>query len=108
MGFADYARRIGVDIDNLLVSQPDTGEQALEIDRVKIQVEIEEMGEGYYKRRIDRRAASSPARRSSTASTSPTRALTSTSRSPIALFHPPHRPEPPLTHPGELTHPPTL
>ncbi|MDR0570956.1 MAG: recombinase RecA [Clostridiales Family XIII bacterium] len=27
----DYARRLGVDIDNLLVSQPDTGEQALEI-----------------------------------------------------------------------------
>jgi recombination protein RecA len=27
----DYARRIGVDIDNLLVSQPDSGEQALEI-----------------------------------------------------------------------------
>jgi len=27
----DYARRIGVDIDNLLISQPDTGEQALEI-----------------------------------------------------------------------------
>jgi recombination protein RecA len=26
-----YAERIGVDIDNLLVSQPDTGEQALEI-----------------------------------------------------------------------------
>jgi len=26
-----YARNIGVDIDNLLVSQPDTGEQALEI-----------------------------------------------------------------------------
>lgn len=26
-----YARRIGVDIDNLLLSQPDTGEQALEI-----------------------------------------------------------------------------
>src|SRR5207302_3753573 len=26
-----YARRIGVDIDQLLVSQPDTGEQALEI-----------------------------------------------------------------------------
>jgi recombination protein RecA len=26
-----YARRIGVDIDNLLVSQPDTGEQGLEI-----------------------------------------------------------------------------
>jgi len=27
----DYARRIGVDIDNLLISQPDSGEQALEI-----------------------------------------------------------------------------
>ena len=26
-----YARKIGVDIDNLIVSQPDTGEQALEI-----------------------------------------------------------------------------
>ena len=28
---AQYARRLGVDIDNLLVSQPDTGEQALDI-----------------------------------------------------------------------------
>jgi len=28
---ADYARRLGVDVDNLLVSQPDSGEQALEI-----------------------------------------------------------------------------
>lgn len=27
----EYARRIGVDIDNLLISQPDTGEQALDI-----------------------------------------------------------------------------
>ncbi|HLB43112.1 MAG TPA: recombinase RecA [Gammaproteobacteria bacterium] len=26
-----YAKRIGVDVDNLLISQPDTGEQALEI-----------------------------------------------------------------------------
>ncbi len=26
-----YARKLGVDIDNLLCSQPDTGEQALEI-----------------------------------------------------------------------------
>ncbi|MGI6663040.1 MAG: recombinase RecA [Bacillota bacterium] len=26
-----YARKIGVDVDNLLISQPDTGEQALEI-----------------------------------------------------------------------------
>jgi recombination protein RecA len=31
-----YARRIGVDVDNLLVSQPDTGEQALEITEVLI------------------------------------------------------------------------
>src|SRR5439155_20695400 len=27
----EYAKKLGVDIDNLLVSQPDTGEQALEI-----------------------------------------------------------------------------
>jgi recombination protein RecA len=27
----DYARKLGVDIDNLLISQPDNGEQALEI-----------------------------------------------------------------------------
>lgn len=27
----EYAKRLGVDVDNLLVSQPDTGEQALEI-----------------------------------------------------------------------------
>jgi recombination protein RecA len=26
-----YARAIGVDVDQLLISQPDTGEQALEI-----------------------------------------------------------------------------
>ena len=31
-----YARRLGVDIDNLLVSQPDTGEQALEITEMII------------------------------------------------------------------------
>lgn len=28
---ASYSRKLGVDVDNLLVSQPDTGEQALEI-----------------------------------------------------------------------------
>ncbi len=28
---ASYAKKLGVDVDNLLVSQPDTGEQALEI-----------------------------------------------------------------------------
>jgi len=27
----EYAKKIGVDIDNLLISQPDYGEQALEI-----------------------------------------------------------------------------
>jgi recombination protein RecA len=32
-----YARKLGVDIDNLLVSQPDTGEQALEITAGLIQ-----------------------------------------------------------------------
>jgi recombination protein RecA len=33
---ADYAKRLGVDIDNLLVSQPDSGEQALEIAEVLV------------------------------------------------------------------------
>src|SRR5438093_6899451 len=33
---ATYARKLGVDIDNLLVSQPDNGEQALEITEVLI------------------------------------------------------------------------
>src|SRR5678809_1066502 len=33
---ADYARKLGVDTDNLLVSQPDSGEQALEIAEVLI------------------------------------------------------------------------
>ena len=27
----NYAKNLGVDLDNLLISQPDTGEQALEI-----------------------------------------------------------------------------
>jgi len=31
-----YAKKLGVDVDNLLVSQPDTGEQALEIAEVLI------------------------------------------------------------------------
>jgi recombination protein RecA len=34
---AGYARKLGVDIDNLLVSQPDTGEQALEITAALVQ-----------------------------------------------------------------------
>src|SRR6187200_26678 len=33
---AIYARKLGVDVDNLLVSQPDSGEQALEITEVLI------------------------------------------------------------------------
>jgi len=32
----EYARKLGVDVDNLLVSQPDTGEQALEIAELLI------------------------------------------------------------------------
>ena len=32
----DYARKIGVDVDNLLISQPDTGEQALEITDILV------------------------------------------------------------------------
>jgi recombination protein RecA len=32
----DYARKLGVDTENLLVSQPDTGEQALEIAEVLV------------------------------------------------------------------------
>jgi recombination protein RecA len=32
----EYARRLGVDVENLLVSQPDTGEQALEIAEMLI------------------------------------------------------------------------
>jgi len=33
---AEYAEKIGVDIDNLLISQPDSGEQALEIAEVLV------------------------------------------------------------------------
>ena len=32
----DYARKLGVDVDNLLISQPDTGEQALEICEILV------------------------------------------------------------------------
>jgi recombination protein RecA len=32
----DYAKRLGVDLDNLLINQPDTGEQALEIAELLI------------------------------------------------------------------------
>ncbi len=33
---AEYARKLGLDVDNLLVSQPDSGEQALEIAEVLV------------------------------------------------------------------------
>ena len=32
----EYARKLGVDVENLLVSQPDTGEQALEICEILV------------------------------------------------------------------------
>ncbi|MGH7585146.1 MAG: recombinase RecA, partial [Gemmatimonadales bacterium] len=32
----EYARKLGVDVENLLVSQPDTGEQALEIVEILV------------------------------------------------------------------------
>ncbi len=32
----EYARKLGVDVDNLLISQPDTGEQALEITDILV------------------------------------------------------------------------
>src|SRR5712691_3461045 len=32
----DYARKLGVDVDSLLISQPDTGEQALEICEILV------------------------------------------------------------------------
>src|SRR5512132_2112947 len=32
----EYAKKLGVDVDNLLVSQPDTGEQALEIVEILV------------------------------------------------------------------------
>ena len=44
-----YARRIGVDIDELLVSQPDTGEQALEIAEL-----LDPLGRGRHRRRSTR------------------------------------------------------
>src|SRR3974390_3313449 len=35
-----YARKLGVDIDNLLVSQPDYGEKALEIPKAELEGEM--------------------------------------------------------------------
>jgi len=47
-----YARKLGVDVDNLLVSQPDNGEQALEIAETLISLEWR----GYYRGGFGRRA----------------------------------------------------
>ena len=45
----EYARKLGVDVDNLLISQPDNGEQALEIADAPVpRAEIEgEMGDSH-------------------------------------------------------------
>ena len=48
-----YAKRIGVNIDNLLVSQPDTGEQALEIAELLIRSRRARRRRGRLGRRAD-------------------------------------------------------
>jgi recombination protein RecA len=40
----EYAKRLGVDIENLLVSQPDTGEQALEIVEILVRSGAVDLG----------------------------------------------------------------
>src|SRR5256884_1251637 len=39
----EYAKKLGVDIDNLLVSQPDTGEQGLEITEILVRSGAEDV-----------------------------------------------------------------
>jgi recombination protein RecA len=46
----EYAKKLGVDTDNLLVSQPDTGEQALEIADMLIR-----SGPRHHRHRLGRR-----------------------------------------------------
>ncbi len=60
-----YAAKCGVDIDNLLVSQPDTGEQALEITETLVRsgavdVVVIELGHGPGSARGDRRRHGRP------------------------------------------------
>ena len=43
---AEYAKKLGVDIDNLLVSQPDNGEQALEIAEMLVRSNARGRGGG--------------------------------------------------------------
>ena len=63
-----YARKLGVDLDNLLISQPDTGEQALEITDTlvrsgAIDVLVDRFGRGAdAARRNRRRDGRQPAR----------------------------------------------
>src|ERR1043165_43145 len=48
-----YAARVGVDIDNLLVSQPDTGEQALEITETLVRSGgVDEIGRASCRERV--------------------------------------------------------
>ena len=49
---AQYAKKLGVDLENLLVSQPDNGEQALEI----VEVLVRSGGGRRRRRRLGRRA----------------------------------------------------
>ena len=44
-----YARKLGVDVDNLLVSQPDYGEQALEITSALISSGVIDIGGGRFR-----------------------------------------------------------
>jgi len=48
-----YAQKLGVDIDNLLVSQPDTGEQALEIAETLVRSgALDEIGRASCRERV--------------------------------------------------------
>src|SRR3989454_962975 len=43
----EYAKKLGVDIENLLVSQPDTGEQGLEICEILVRSTSSEIGRAH-------------------------------------------------------------
>ena len=52
-----YAKNIGVDVDNLYISQPDNGEQALEITETMVRSGAIDIVVDVYKRQILRRSA---------------------------------------------------
>jgi len=54
----NYARKLGVDVDSLLVSQPDTGEQGLDIAEILMLVTIVKPSDSFLKRNLARYAAS--------------------------------------------------